>query len=264
MPVSWPCTLEEPPRLAQAWVGIRQNAPLQQHHLVGLWQLHIYWHGGELEVVLADRRSFRTALVPGCITILPPDATSAYRVPERGVFTAVHFALDSPGTGELPFFVEPDAHSDALHQRIHAACALASHQPARGAAELWSALWELADPIAAGRRRGSRLVAQARELIESSLAAPLPVAALARRLAVSPAHLRRLFVAETGLAVKPYQLARRLERARHLLVHSDRSPASIAGEIGMPDPHQFNKAIRRQFGAAPLRLRTPLGVSRER
>ena len=261
MLVSWPCDLEQPPRLAQAWVGICQPARIQRHFLAGLWQLHIYWHAGELSVVLTDRQNFCADLTPGCISILPPGTTSSYHVPDDGVFTAVHFALgDGDGAGDgdgsqLPFISAPDGQSDALHRRIHAACALATHRAPHAAAELWAVLWQLASQTNSVRRSGSRLVAQARELIESTLADPLPVTVLARRLAVSPAHLRRLFIVETGMPMKRYQLARRLERARHLLMHSDRSQASIAAEIGMPDAHQFNKAVRREFGLAPLHLR---------
>lgn len=255
MAVTWPADLQHPPRLVQAWVGIRQPVRVQHHFLAKLWQLHIYWHGGELAVTLADQTHYQTRLTPGCITILPPDVTSVYRLSERGMFTALHFALGGATANGLPFITNSSGAVEALQRRIQGACAQAVHHPAYGAAELWSALWQLSSSVDSDQKSRSRLVAQARELIESTLAAPLSIAAVAQRLGISSAHLRRLFVRETGMPVKRYQLVRRLERARHLLVHSSQRPAAIAAEIGMPDAHQFNKAMRREFGVAPTTLR---------
>ncbi len=91
--------------------------------------------------------------------------------------------------------------------------------------------------------------------IESDLADPPPVTDIARRLGLSTAHLRRLFRSETGLGVKPWLQRRRGERARHLLLHTDRSIRDIAGELGFSDLQRFNKLIRHQFGLPPRRLR---------
>ena len=47
----------------------------------------------------------------------------------------------------------------------------------------------------------------------------------------------------------------RLDRALYLLTQSDVPIKEIACEIGIPDLHAFNKAIRRGFGLAPRELR---------
>jgi AraC-like DNA-binding protein len=55
--------------------------------------------------------------------------------------------------------------------------------------------------------------------------------------------------------VTEYVRRRRVERARHLLLHSGLSIKQVACEVGLPDLQLFNKTIRRAYGVAPRSLR---------
>jgi AraC family transcriptional regulator of adaptative response / DNA-3-methyladenine glycosylase II len=80
-------------------------------------------------------------------------------------------------------------------------------------------------------------------------------AELAACLAVSPRHLRRLFVEHAG--VTPDGLARsaRAHFARRLLDDTDLSITEIAFAVGFTSLRQFNRACQEIFRASPRQLR---------
>ncbi len=253
--MEWACALEQPPRIAQSWIGHRHPALHLNYRLERHWQLVVYQHGGLLS---AQHRSasITTELTPGMVSIFPPGTSSQYRLKERGVYSVVHFALPESGPQRLPAIARPSDAGTAFISRFDQALGVWTGQPCHGEALLWALLWELTALPNSVLNRGSRVVASARELIELHLETPLSVHSLARRCGVSPAHLRRLFQAETGLSVKGWMQSRRLTRAKHLLRHSDMPIRVVAESIGMPDLQGFNKAVRRQFGLSPRALRT--------
>lgn len=241
----WTANLSSPPEVVQSWSNVAWQAPATRHHLPDLWQLHVYHHGGVLDInVGAHARSVE--LEPGMVSILPPGASTIYRVPGRQRFSCLHFRLQ-PGPGRLlPARVAADPATSALVE-----AAAAADDQVGAAALAWAALWRAA--MTDGRDRGP--VSSARRIIEGRLDDPPSVSELARRTGVSAAHLRRLFRSETGLGVKPWIQSRRIGRARHLLAHSSLRIAEIAEAIGVPDLHAFNKLVRRSCGAPPRRLR---------
>jgi AraC family transcriptional regulator of adaptative response / DNA-3-methyladenine glycosylase II len=84
---------------------------------------------------------------------------------------------------------------------------------------------------------------------------------LARRLAVTERHLRRLLVAELGAG--PLALARsmRMQTARRLLAETTMPVTEIAFASGFSSVRQFNATFLESYGQAPssLRRRVPSG-----
>jgi AraC-like DNA-binding protein len=243
-----PCfsaNLSRPPLVVQAWSNVAWWAPRTEHHLDGLWQLHVYSHRGTLEAHTPSG-VVHAVLAPGFVSLLPPSTRSRYDAPGRARFSCLHLRL-AAGSGTA---VAALAASDALAADLVASAA-ASREPQAASALAWAALWRLA--AAAAPIIGP--VAQARALIETRLDDPPSVSELARKAGISAAHLRRLFRSELGLGVKPWIQRRRGERARHLLAHSDHSVAAIAQSLGIDDLQRFNKLLRRQFGKSPRALR---------
>nr|WP_255672597.1 GH1 family beta-glucosidase [Glycomyces amatae] len=146
----------------------------------------------------------------------------------------------------------------ALAEALRRAVAAAPAAPARAAAEVWTVLWRLTElpPREAPAREGTHpAVAAALAHIEANLPRPLTVPDIAAAVGLSHNHLTRLFHAATGATVVAYLRRRRLERARHLLVHSTLSIAAVAAAVGVPDLQAFNKACRRELGASPRAVR---------
>ncbi|MBI2554740.1 MAG: helix-turn-helix domain-containing protein [Candidatus Rokubacteria bacterium] len=85
--------------------------------------------------------------------------------------------------------------------------------------------------------------------------AQLPVDALARRLAMSPRTLFRVFVREVGMTPGRFVERVRVEAARRLLEESSRSAADIAAACGFGSPETMRLAFRRTLGVSPRRYR---------
>jgi AraC-like DNA-binding protein len=106
-------------------------------------------------------------------------------------------------------------------------------------------------PATAALRR--RIVDAARELI---VADPrIALVALARRLAVSPHHLSRVFVAETGETISRYRNRVRTRLAMERIADGEASLARIAAELSFADHAHLTRVVRREVGRTPSDLR---------
>ena len=88
---------------------------------------------------------------------------------------------------------------------------------------------------------------------------PLPLAALAAQVGVSPFDACRLFRRATGSTIHRYQLELRLRHALTLLLDTGRPLADIALSTGFANQGHFGNHFRRRYGVSPGRARTPEG-----
>ena len=95
------------------------------------------------------------------------------------------------------------------------------------------------------------------EGVESAIKAGelFSVAACARRAAVSPDGLTRLFREATGLTPSAYFGARRVQHAGHLLLQSRLTVTEIAGRLGYADTAHFSRSFSRVHGCSPRAYR---------
>ena len=100
------------------------------------------------------------------------------------------------------------------------------------------------------------LAARAVRLIADGYADEHGITGLARRLAVTDRHLRRLLLAELGTT--PIALARttRLQTARRLLAETSTPVTEIAFASGFSSVRQFNASFQDAYGQPPSALRT--------
>ena len=100
------------------------------------------------------------------------------------------------------------------------------------------------------------LVARAVRLIADGYADEHGVSGLARRLAITDRHLRRLLLAELGTT--PLALARtaRLQTARRLLAETGMPVTEIAFASGFSSVRQFNASFQEAYGRPPSALRS--------
>ncbi|MFG1293493.1 GlxA family transcriptional regulator [Xanthobacter versatilis] len=99
-------------------------------------------------------------------------------------------------------------------------------------------------------------VSRALLLMEQNLAEPLPIAALADALAVSPRQLERLFAERLGESPQESYLALRLRHARWMLANTPFSAARIAADLGFADGSHFGRAFKARFGETPAAFRS--------
>jgi AraC-like DNA-binding protein len=91
--------------------------------------------------------------------------------------------------------------------------------------------------------------------IRSQPARPWTISAMAKRCAMSPAHLNRRFRAAFGVPPLQYVIQYRVRRAVTLLRESDLSLAQIAGVTGYQDVFFFHRQFRHVAGATPRAVR---------
>jgi AraC-like DNA-binding protein len=218
---------------------------------------HLYFYKHEATLVLPE---CQLDVTPGSVSVIPPGVSHQHRYSGRPAHLYAHF-VPRAQTGEpMPMLALQDLGPDftPLCERFEHAAQVFQSRPAQAEARLWDVLWELSERTTRKELRQSRrhvALDRACRVIQSRLGEQLSLSDLATPAGVSPAHLTRLFRAEMGLTATDFLRRCRLERALHLLTRSDVPIKEIACEVGIPDLHAFNKAIRRGFGISPRELR---------
>ena len=236
-------------------MGRAANERGAEQYVVHGWSLNFYKH--EATLLLGDTE---LEIAPGSVALVPPGVSHEYRHRGRAEHLYAHFAPRAEHGEPMPILALQDLGSDftALYERFEHAVHVHASRPAQAEARLWDVLWELSERTTRKEQRQSRrhvALDRACRVIQARLSEPLALADLATPAGVSPAHLTRLFRAELGLTATDYLRRCRLERALHLLTRSEVPIKEVACEVGIPDLHAFNKAIRRGYGISPRDLR---------
>jgi AraC family transcriptional regulator len=103
-------------------------------------------------------------------------------------------------------------------------------------------------------------IQRVRAYIDSNLHRTIHIrdlSAVARR---SPAHFSRKFKLSVGESPHAYVVARRLERACHLMMTSAESLSEIALSVGFSDQAHLCRLFRQAFGQSPANWRRERGI----
>lgn len=103
----------------------------------------------------------------------------------------------------------------------------------------------------AGRSSGHTLVRQFQKSIEQQLSFRWSVAQHAEALCVTSTHLNRVVKKATGMTASQRIAQATMERAKALLMHTNRSVAEVAFALGYDDPPHFSRRFRSWTGHAP-------------
>lgn len=99
---------------------------------------------------------------------------------------------------------------------------------------------------------------RARQIAEDvmlHLARPVTLTGAARVAGLSSAQFARCFRATYGSSFAVWVEGRRIARAQELLRHSDLPIATLAQQVGYPDPFHFSASFRRRCGLSPRQFR---------
>lgn len=91
-----------------------------------------------------------------------------------------------------------------------------------------------------------------RELLDERLLHGVSLEEAAKLVHAHPTHLVRAFTAAFGIAPHQYLMARRIDRARRLLLDG-RRPAEVAAAVGFYDQSHLTRHFKRLVGIAPGR-----------
>ncbi|MEX2473720.1 AlkA N-terminal domain-containing protein [Marinobacter sp.] len=98
-------------------------------------------------------------------------------------------------------------------------------------------------------------LARAVRLVEEGALDNGSVAELAERLGITDRYLRQLYKRHTGATPQQHAQARRLLRARQLIVDSNLSMTEIASIAGFGSLRRFNHSLKAAYGNAPTAFR---------
>ena len=93
------------------------------------------------------------------------------------------------------------------------------------------------------------------EFVDAELAGELTIEALAAVARLSPFHFARAFKASTGLAPHQFVTARRVDRAKTLLLDSGASVVDVAHAVGLSNVSHFRRVFRSHLGVLPGAIR---------
>lgn len=103
---------------------------------------------------------------------------------------------------------------------------------------------------------GCMQVRKAESFIRQHYADPdLSLQSLTAHLAVSTSHFTALFKSKTGSTFVEYLTQVRMEKARQMLVYTDKRSYEVAEEVGFSDPHYFSVVFKRHAGMSPKEYR---------
>lgn len=93
------------------------------------------------------------------------------------------------------------------------------------------------------------------DYIHQHLDQNLSLATLSAQIHLSPSYLARLFQKTTGITLHRYVMQCRIDRAKHLLQHSNFSIGAIALDVGFANQQHFTRQFRQLTGITPSALR---------
>jgi transcriptional regulator GlxA family with amidase domain len=110
-------------------------------------------------------------------------------------------------------------------------------------------------PVAATNGRRRLTIDAVRALVDREYARPWPVPRLARLCGLTRAHFIRAFRAAAGETPHRYLRARRIDRARELLVTTPLPITEICQAVGFRSLGSFCSLFRRSTGDSPAAYR---------
>jgi AraC-like DNA-binding protein len=99
------------------------------------------------------------------------------------------------------------------------------------------------------------LIHEVREYIHNNLDAPCSIITLAHKVGTNDFKLKKGFKELFGTTVFGYMQQVRMEEARRILLHTDRSVSDIAETVGYSNISNFTNAFKKHFGCSPRGLR---------
>jgi AraC-like DNA-binding protein len=122
------------------------------------------------------------------------------------------------------------------------------------------AAWHALALLAADRRttspQQSDPIEATIEHLRANISTRMSLADLAGMAGLSVSHYSALFRRATGYGALEYQTRLRMGAARELLDTTDRSVASVAGQVGFSDALYFSRQFRRIHGMSPTEYRS--------
>ncbi len=221
------------------------------HHLIDpYWRLYCPVEG-RATVVCGGAE---TVLAPGHLYLIPPRTAFSSHNPVPFAKWYVHFILGRsdllsvPGIYATPVDALAEGYLDSL------ACAKGEPYNWESAALVIHALGKLPPKAWTDQRLDPRVL-RAMEFLQGNLSRRIAAEDAARAAGVSVRNLNHLFRSQLRLAPMTVLLSYRLDRACHLLRHTDQSIEQVAENCGFPNRYYFSRMLKQHRGVSPAAYR---------
>lgn len=195
-----------------------------------------------------------TELRPGRLYLISPRTSISSHNPEPFSKWYVHFILGRSDLLSLPGIYPQEI--DEISEKY-----LEALQSARGEPYNWEsaslvihALTRLPSEAWTDRKLDSR-VEKAMDYLQANLSRKITAADAARAAGVSVRNLNHLFRSQVRMAPMSVLLNCRLDRACHLLRHTEQSIEQVAENCGFPNRYYFSRMLKQHRGISPAAYR---------
>jgi AraC family transcriptional regulator len=245
-------------RSEYSWIPAGDSPGQTAAYQVGVSFTH---HDGA--VYEADGRTTQSDIPAGGVFVTGGDPITWMRVGETTEALEIFPDLDLLGTESLePAQATRDGTVLAISsilRRVHASGSTLSDIAAstlahRIAEHLREEYGGGPSPTPAGRLDRAT-VDRIAEYVDAELASELTLDRLAGVAMLSPFHFARSFKATTGLAPHQFVIARRIDRAKALLLKGRHAVPDVAYAVGLSNIGHFRRMFRRHLGVNPGELR---------
>lgn len=195
-----------------------------------------------------------TVLVPGNLYLISPRTTFSSYNPEPFTKWYVHFILGRSDLLSVPgVFSTP---VDEIASGFLESLASARGEPYNweSAALVIHALTKLPSKAWTDQKLDHR-VTKAMEFLQNNLARRINADDAARAAGVSVRNLNHLFRSQVRMAPMSVLLSYRLDRACHLLRHTEQSIEQVAENCGFPNRYYFSRMLKQHRGVSPAAYR---------
>ena len=94
------------------------------------------------------------------------------------------------------------------------------------------------------------------EYIEAFYDQKVTISAIAQNVGLSVSRLCHLFTEQIGISLIDYLTKVRLDKASHMLMHTDLPCSAISAEVGFASPAYFTRVFKKIYGTAPDKFRS--------
>ena len=101
----------------------------------------------------------------------------------------------------------------------------------------------------------NNVINQAKQYMNGNYSRELSLDEMSRRLDLSPYYFSKLFKEEVGVTFMDYLTKLRIEKAKDLLLHSNKTMKEICSEVGYADPNYFSRIFKKNTDLTPTEYR---------
>lgn len=244
-------------RSEYSWIPIGQSAGRTEPNQVG-----VSFTEHKAAVYESDGRTVQADIAAGAVFVTGDDPITWERVGETSEALEIF-----PDTGLLPDLEPRAATRDgtvlaiaSILRRVHAGGAqLADIEASTLAHRLAAHLRERYSSATVSLPYQGKLdagtVDRVAQFVDAELGGELTLDRLATVARLSPYHFARVFKASTGLAPHQFVTARRVDRAKSLLLGTKASVVDISLAVGMSNVSHFRRVFRSHLGVSPGAIR---------